>query len=56
MIRTIHECVLHGKRKPTPYRDGQNAIYEGGSGNLVYIPPEWRDVSGLIVELVTWVN
>jgi len=56
MIRTIHGCVLHGKRKPTPYRDGQNAIYEGGSGNLVYMPPEWRDVSGLIDELVTWVN
>lgn len=56
IIQTIHGCVLHGKQKPSPYRDGQNAIYEGGSGNLIYMPPEWRDVSGLMAELVAWVN
>lgn len=56
IIQTIHGCVLHGKQKPTPYRDGQNAIYESGSRNLIYMPPEWRDVSLLMDELVFWVN
>ena len=55
-VMTIHGCVLHGKEKPTPYRDGQNAIYESGSRNLIYMPPEWRDVPQLMEELLSWVN
>ena len=56
MIRVIHGCVMHGKAKPTAYRDGQNAIYESGSGAVVYMPPESKDVPLLMEELVDWVN
>ena len=38
------------------YRDGQNAIYDNASGNIVYMPPEAKDVPILMKELVEWVN
>lgn len=44
MIQIIHGCVTEGKRKPTPYRDGQNVIRESVSGNIIYMPPEGKDV------------
>ncbi|MCH1509415.1 MAG: Fic family protein [Akkermansiaceae bacterium] len=56
IVQTIHGCVLHGKQKPTSYRDGQKATYDSGSRNLIYLPPEWRDVPTLIEEMVAWVN
>ncbi len=56
MIQTIHGCVMNGKPKPTSYRDGQNVIRESGSGNIIYLPPEWREVPQLMTELVDWVN
>lgn len=55
-LQTLHGCVYEGKEKPTPYREGQNAIYEGGSGRLIYMPPEWTDVPKLMNELVAWIN
>lgn len=55
-IRKIHAILISGRRaKPTPYRDGQNVIQEGG-GQIVYMPPESSDVSNLMKELVTWVR
>jgi len=57
LIRHIHALVEHGKRaKPTPYRDGQNAIREAGSNAIVYLPPEAKDVSGLMADMVKWIN
>jgi len=56
MIQTIHGCVMEGKERPTPYREGQNVIRESGSGNIVYMPPEWTDVPGLMQELMDWIN
>ena len=56
MIQTIHGCVMNGKKKPSKYRDGQNAIYESGSGAIIYMPPEWSDVSLLMQEMVEWIN
>lgn len=56
IIQTIHGCVLDGKQKPTPYREGQNVIRESGSGSIIYMPPEWRDVPELMNDLVSWVN
>lgn len=55
-IRKLHAALYSGRRaKPTPYRDGQNVIRESG-GNIVYMPPEAEDVSGLMTELVNWIH
>jgi len=56
MVQTIHGCVMEGKGRPSSYRDGQNVIRESGSGNIIYMPPEWKDVAPLMGELVDWVN
>jgi len=55
-IQTIHGLVMTGKPKPTPYRDGQNAIGDSRTGGTVYMPPEAKDVRMLMKELVGWVN
>jgi len=55
-IRKIHALLYKGRRvKPTPYRDGQNVIREK-SGEIVYMPPEAKDVPGLMAELVGWIH
>ncbi len=57
LIRRLHALVEYGARaKPSPYRDGQNVIRDSLSGELVYLPPEARDVPGLMAALVHWVN
>lgn len=58
-IQTLHALVMAEgkvKVKPTPYRDGQNVIKDSMSGKIVYMPPEAKDVSGLMKALVDWVN
>ena len=55
-IRIIHGLIFEGKKKPTTYRDGQNVIKDSGSGAIVYMPPEAKDVSALMQELVLWIN
>jgi len=57
-IRTLHALVMSrgsGRVKPTPYRDGQNVIRDAGSGRIVYMPPEAKDVPALMRELVEWI-
>lgn len=59
VIQTLHALVMSdGKTrvKPTPYRDGQNVIKDSGTGSIVYMPPEAKDVSGLMRNLVSWIN
>ncbi len=57
LIRRLHALVEKGARaKPTPYREEQNAIRDSASGALVYLPPEARDVPGLMAALVRWVE
>lgn len=57
LIRQLHALVEKGPRtKPTPYRDGQNVIREAASGGLIYMPPEAKDVPGLMAALVVWVS
>jgi Fic family protein len=56
LVRTIHGLVLHGRKKATKYRDGQNVIRDGRSGAIVYLPPEARDVAKLMKDLVVWIN
>lgn len=55
-IQTLHGLVMDGKAKPTSYRDGQNVIRDGGSGSIVYMPPEAKDVAAMMRELVGWIN
>lgn len=58
-IQYIHAIVIHGGTtsvKPSSYRDGQNAIYDGQTKNLVYLPPEAHDVPKLMGDLIDWIN
>lgn len=55
LIKRLHALVEKGKRaKPTSYRDGQNVIRDSVSGAIVYMPPEAKDVSKLMSEMVRW--
>ena len=51
MLSGIVERNLLGK-----FRDVQNAVYEAGSGRLVYLPPEKDDVRPLIDDLCKWTS
>jgi cell filamentation protein, protein adenylyltransferase len=55
LIRRLH-ALVEGRQRPTPYRDGQNAIRASESGALVYLPPEAKDVPGLMTDLVEWIR
>lgn len=58
-IKTIHALVEGGGKKqvkPTPYRDGQNVIKDSASGEIVYMPPEAKDVAGLMRDMVAWLK
>jgi Fic family protein len=58
-IKTIHALVEGGGRKqvkPTEYRDGQNVIKDSATGEIVYMPPESKDVSGLMADLIVWLE
>ena len=55
LMQQLHGLVEKGSRaKSTPYRDGQNVIRDSTSGALVYMPPEAKDVPGLIVGMINW--
>jgi len=59
IIQTLHTLVMSSNRarvKPTPYRDGQNVIKESGTATIVYMPPEAKDVPGLMRNLVSWIK
>lgn len=58
-IKYIHALIVGGgstKVKPSEYREGQNVITDSLSGNIVYMPPEAKDVADLMKEFVTWIN
>ena len=57
LIKRLHAFVENGPRaKPTPYRDGQNAIKNSVTGALIYLPPEAKDIPDLMAALVAWAN
>lgn len=59
MIQTLHALVMaKGKKtaKPTAYRDGQNVIRDGVTKRIVYMPPEAKDVKGLMLGMLSWIN
>jgi len=53
LIKKTHDLVEGAK---SPYRDGQNAIYDNASGNIVYLPPEAKDVPALMKSLIDFVR
>jgi Fic family protein len=55
-LRRIHGLVMTGRPKPTFYRDGQNVIRDSGTREIVYMPPEAKEVPALMAELVDWIN
>ncbi|MEM8497822.1 MAG: Fic family protein [Pseudomonadota bacterium] len=55
-IQVLHGLVMEGKQSASGYRDGQNVIKDSGSGVIVYMPPEAKDVPQLMSELVSWIN
>lgn len=58
-VQFIHALVMGGGRKtakPTPYRDGQNAIRDSGTRAIVYMPPTAQDVPDLMQGLIRWVH
>jgi Fic family protein len=57
LIKRLHALVEKGARaKPTPYRDGQNAIQDSSTGALIYLPPEAKDVAALMASMVQWAS
>jgi Fic family protein len=57
LIRKLHALVEKGpRRRPSEYRTQQNVIRDSGSGAIVYLPPEARDVPQLMEELVEWIR
>ena len=59
VIQTLHALVMSDGRTrvtPTPYRDGQNVIKDSGTGAMVYLPPESKDVPGLMRNFVSWIK
>lgn len=58
-VQTIHALVMAGGRekvKPTLYRDGQNVIRDSRSRSIIYMPPEAKDVSALMRNLLLWIK
>lgn len=59
MIQTLHALVMaDGKAnvKPSVYRDGQNVIRDGRTKAIIYMPPEAKDVKGLMQGMLAWIN
>jgi Fic family protein len=55
-IQSLHSLVMQGRKRPTPYRDGQNVIRGAATGAIVYLPPEAKDVPGLMRDLFGWID
>ncbi len=58
-LQKLHALVMGARKthvRPTPYRDGQNVIRDSRSSGIVYMPPEAKDVSPLMKQLVAWLN
>ena len=58
VIQAVHALLMSSgrKRKPTPYRDGQNVIRNSRTNEIVYLPPEASAVPRLMAELASWLN
>ncbi|MCJ8290855.1 MAG: Fic family protein [Crocinitomicaceae bacterium] len=55
LVQRIHGFILRGSKRPSNYREDQNQVSDG-TGRVVYMPPEAKDVELMMVSLVRWVN
>lgn len=55
MHAIIQKGIVKGKLRGQ-YRQAQNAVYDAQTGKPVYLPPETKDVAGLMKALVKWLN
>lgn len=58
MIQILHALVMGEGRanvKPTSYREAQNVIRDSHTQGIVYMPPEAKDVPGLMKGMVDWI-
>lgn len=55
-VQIIHGLVQFGCKEPIPYRDTHDIIRDNFSGNILYMPPEAKDVPDLMKEMVAWIN
>ncbi len=59
ILQTLHALLMANGRtkvKSTQYRDGQNVIRDARTRTIVYMPPEAKDVKGLMQGLLAWIN
>jgi len=60
LIKKLHaiiDVISSGRRpKLSHYRIVQNKVGEKGTGKIVYLPPEAKDVPILMEDLVAWMN
>ncbi|MCB1110632.1 MAG: Fic family protein [Chlamydiia bacterium] len=54
-VKKFHALVMNINGE-TPYREGQNVIRESQTGAIVYMPPEAKDVAGLMKGLIDWIH
>jgi len=47
---------MEGKKCSSAYRDSQNVIKDSASGSIVYLQPEAKEVSALMLDLINWIN
>lgn len=58
-LQMLHSLVMaggSGKVKPSRYRDGQNVIRDSRTRQIVYMPPEAKDVAPLMKSLLAWLT
>ncbi|NGX31462.1 MAG: hypothetical protein K940chlam8_00832 [Chlamydiae bacterium] len=58
-IQLLHALLMsYGitRVRPSAYRDGQNVIRDARTSAIIYMPPEAKDVSGLMEGLVQWIK
>ncbi len=57
LVKRTHGIVMKGKRGGlSPYREGQNVIRDSVSGQIIYLPPEAKDVPLLMKGLIGWMR
>ena len=54
-IQTLHGLII-GKNTPTPYRTEQNYVADSATREIIYMPPEAKDVPPMMTGLVEWIN
>jgi len=59
LILDLHEILLNGIVKGKlkgHFREAQNVIKDSKSHEIIYLPPEWKEVKKMVKDLVSWSN